>query len=74
MPRIPQPAEMMIDNLCNKLKYPDMFIMRKLPRPSTPPCEPGKVRVIENISGIIYDFKLRPKKETNPTSDSDQKE
>jgi hypothetical protein len=53
---------MMIDNLCKKLKYPNMFITRKLPRPSTPPCQPGKIRVIENISGIIYDFKLKPVK------------
>ena len=58
--RVQQPAEMMINNLCDKLKYPEMFVSRKLPRPATPPSKLGHVRVIENVSGITYDFRLKP--------------
>lgn len=60
-PKIMQPAEMMITQLCDELEYPPMFYQRNLPVPAEPTKKQGFERVLKHMGGITYEFKQVPK-------------
>ena len=66
--RVQAPGEIMINQLCDTLEYPEMYTTRKLPTPDLPQNATGYQRVLNHVNGIVYDYKLVPREQPKPVA------
>lgn len=64
--RVQAPGEIMINQLCDQLEYPEMFKSRQLPIPDLPSNATGYQRILNHVDGIVYDYKLVPREPEQP--------